>query len=473
MMNRVYVFTIITFCVNVLISQKVGINTITPRGALDIVSSSSGLILSSPTPPMSTSVTSPQAGMLVYNSTSNNVQFTDGTNWTSPWKLNGNSGATTSDFLGTTNSVPLAFRTNNLEALRIGTDQRIGIGTATPQGIVDISGTNSGLVIPRNTNPATNISTNAREGMLVYNSTSKNVQFTDGTNWTSPWKLNGNSATTASDFLGTTDSVPLAFRTNNVEALRIGTDQRVGIGTTTPQGIVDISSTNSTIVLPRNGDPITNVTSAAAGMLIYDSTNKTLRYHDGSQWNTVIASGNQSITTANEGVVKLNSGGATQTKPVFDFKNSGGVAIGSFAEIKYTTPLASINYSAFPTSSWPENNPKNEATGFFYLDGSSRGRFLENSLAGQVHTWRVIVTYSRASSTAAYVTVRMSNPDSTFTIEQTNALAANMTSGTLVFYLMTIADNLSIGKGYQLFISSDTAATLTIDSVTRISQAKD
>jgi hypothetical protein len=40
-------------------------------------------------------------------------------------------------------------------------------------------------------------------------------------------------------------------------------------------------------------------------MVIYDSSNKTLRYYNGTQWSTMISS--QTLTTANEGVVKMNS----------------------------------------------------------------------------------------------------------------------------------------------------------------------
>lgn len=49
------------------------------------------------------------------------------------------------------------------------------------------------------------------------------------------WLLAGNAGTNpATDFLGTTDAQPLVFKTNNTEAMRIDTTQRVGIGTTSP-----------------------------------------------------------------------------------------------------------------------------------------------------------------------------------------------------------------------------------------------
>src|SRR6476659_5196179 len=51
---------------------------------------------------------------------------------TSPyWSLAGNSNATTSSKLGTTNAIPLRFYTKNAERLRIDTFGNVGIGTTT------------------------------------------------------------------------------------------------------------------------------------------------------------------------------------------------------------------------------------------------------------------------------------------------------------------------------------------------------
>ena len=59
--------------------------------------------------------------------------------------------------------------------------------------------------------------------------------------WVSPaavggaWTTIGNPGTTAgTNFLGTTDSQALVFKTNNSETMRILTSGDVGIGTDTP-----------------------------------------------------------------------------------------------------------------------------------------------------------------------------------------------------------------------------------------------
>lgn len=62
------------------------------------------------------------------------------------WNLTGNSNATLSSKLGTTNSIPLLFFTQNLERICIDTLGKVGIGTAAPTSRLDInslSGENS------------------------------------------------------------------------------------------------------------------------------------------------------------------------------------------------------------------------------------------------------------------------------------------------------------------------------------------
>jgi len=64
---------------------------------------------------------------------------------TSPyWSLAGNSNATSSSKLGTTNSVTLRFFTKNLERLRIDTSGRVGIGTTTPDSRLQVNTTTAG-----------------------------------------------------------------------------------------------------------------------------------------------------------------------------------------------------------------------------------------------------------------------------------------------------------------------------------------
>ena len=61
------------------------------------------------------------------------------------------------------------------------------------------------------------------------------------------------------------------------------TDGNVGIGTTTPQGALDVVSTNSGFILPRVANT-TAVSSAVNGMLIYDLSTHCLKVYENGAW---------------------------------------------------------------------------------------------------------------------------------------------------------------------------------------------
>lgn len=64
--------------------------------------------------------------------------------------------------------------------------------------------------------------------------------------------------------------------------------QNVGIGTTSPNGsaILDVASTNKGILLPRVADT-GDIATPAAGLLMYNQTDKAPNYFDGVKWNNV------------------------------------------------------------------------------------------------------------------------------------------------------------------------------------------
>lgn len=114
---------------------------------------------------------------------------------------------------------------------------QVGIGTTTPDASasLDITSTNSGLLIPRisltATTDTTTINGTEAESLLIYNTNTVNdvtpgFYYWNGSRWvrfnTDAWSTNGNAGTNANiNFLGTTDTQDLAIRTNNTEVLRI------------------------------------------------------------------------------------------------------------------------------------------------------------------------------------------------------------------------------------------------------------
>jgi len=276
------------------VNAQVGINTNSPdpSSILDITSADKGLLI----PRVSIadlSTIAPVTGgstesLLVYNTnvaTTKGFYYWDGSNWVGlagsgggsndDWNLIGNSSTNpATNYLGTSDNQPLAFRTNGTEYMRLLTDGSLGLGTTTTGGgsLMDVDSSTKGILIPRlniedlaTIDPVTGGST---ESLLAYNtniSTGKGIHYWDGSKWvklaqttSDDWTTTGNAGTTpAGNFIGTTDAIDtspastggFAFRTNNVERMRLTEHQYydtngiswayLGIGTTTPGEIMD------------------------------------------------------------------------------------------------------------------------------------------------------------------------------------------------------------------------------------------
>ena len=138
--------------------------------------------------------------------------------------------------------------------------QNIGIGTATPSSSskLEISSTNSGLLIPRVALTATNAAgpiAAPATSLLVYNTATvadvtPGYYYWTGTAWTrllnttsADWTLTGNVGTVAgTNFIGTTDAVDFVTRTNNAERMRVTSAGNVGIGTASPGYRLDLAT---------------------------------------------------------------------------------------------------------------------------------------------------------------------------------------------------------------------------------------
>ncbi len=132
---------------------------------------------------------------------------------------------------------------------------------------------------------------------------SKPVQLEEGINeyvvndineWTrvgllkeSSWGLQGNTGTIPGlNAIGTNDNVDFSIETNNAERVRVKSDGRVGVGTINPstKAILELSSVNKGLLLPRLADTSTIVAPVPAGLMIYCLADNKLYYYDGSHW---------------------------------------------------------------------------------------------------------------------------------------------------------------------------------------------
>lgn len=234
---------------------QVGIGTVIPDGALDIVSTNDGLLIprvaltsTATVLPVITGTTSE----LVYN-TATTGDVTPGfyylSSATGPWVRLATATASPeidpkvqSSIL---NRIPKWNGTGLVDGIVNDDGVRVGIGTGAsiPLGALEINSTNDGLVIPRvallfgATLPQPLAAPTTSE--LIYNTatvgTSPNnvtpgFYFWTGSRWErfvtgaqTGWSTTGNAGLVATtNFLGTTDAVDVSFRRNNSAAGRIG-----------------------------------------------------------------------------------------------------------------------------------------------------------------------------------------------------------------------------------------------------------
>ena len=121
-----------------------------------------------------------------------------------------------------------------------------------------------------------------------------------------PWALTGN-AIASRDFLGTTNDQPLVVKANNIEAMRIEPDGKVGIGTAGPNAPLQIGSDTYT----------------QDSKIILDAGNGAQR----RAWSMRVPYGDTTVTSPNYGFVIRDETGGTD-RFVIDWQ-TGNVGIGT------------------------------------------------------------------------------------------------------------------------------------------------
>ncbi len=292
---------------------------------------------------------------------------------------------------------------------------------------LDVDFNNKGVLIPRLSLTAVNNPapvTSPAVSLLVYNTNASitggcgaGYYYWNGTQWicllsstgtsggsSLAWLTTGNTGTSPSiNFLGTTDNNDLVIKTNNSEIARFTAGWRVGIGTATPNGKLDVRT--STV---NNGIYIESTTSAGNGLWAYvNATGATYgvwgRVNSASTGSKGVYGENQSTSGVNFGVdgrVNSNDGyavrgynsstsaptlsnspgtavygqnDAPQSITIWGVSNNNSATIQSYAIWAETRGAKSIGVVGVGNGTSAMNIPSNGAGGYF--SGTEIGTF--------------------------------------------------------------------------------------------------
>lgn len=206
------------------------------------------------------------------------------------------------------------------------THAQVGIGTTSPNAasMLDITSTNSGLLIPRvaltSTSDVTTIASPVTS-LLVYNSgfSPNGYYYWNGSLWvqlatvnTTNWSLTGNTGTSsATNFLGTTDDVDIVFKRFNARAGFIGNPNTVSGNKNTSFGANSLNAAGTGI---RNTAIGTNVMpSNTTGQLNVSIGDQSMFSNQGGSTNTVIGVGALYSNTSGNSNVALGRNALTSS----------------------------------------------------------------------------------------------------------------------------------------------------------------
>ncbi|MCC7050566.1 MAG: hypothetical protein IT239_02145, partial [Bacteroidia bacterium] len=128
----------------------------------------------------------------------------------------------------------LMFKNQGIKSMVIAPDGTVRIGTVKAMdnsALLQINSNTKGLLIPSLTTAQRDAIAGPANGLLIYNVTTSEFNYYNGSAWSllypsnSVWRLTGNAGTVdGTNFIGTTDNVPLSFRVNNALAGKVTSD---------------------------------------------------------------------------------------------------------------------------------------------------------------------------------------------------------------------------------------------------------
>lgn len=321
---------------NINMHAQVGIGNTSPQGALDITSTTDGLLVPRLALVNTTTATivTPTESEIVYNTaTINDVTpgfyYWDSAKWvrvvsgavSNDWATTGNTATTAgTNYIGTTDAVDFVTKTNNTEKTRVTSAGNVGIGTNAPVAKLDVAAgvttTNSVVNATGSINDYLQFNVqNTSTGIQAqsgYSATADNGSATTGFAWIGINNSTFNFPTTyniglANDvsYIGSGQDMYIAnahtsksiiFSTGKTttpffnERMRITNAGNVGIGTPAPDtsALLDVSSTNKGVSFPNinllSETDAATIATPKVGLMVYN-TNTTLPCGKGLYFN--------------------------------------------------------------------------------------------------------------------------------------------------------------------------------------------
>jgi hypothetical protein len=321
-----------------------------------------------------------------------------------------------------------AFRVAPVQA------QNAGIGTITPDAsaLLDLTSVSRGLLIPRMLHAQMNGIASPATGLLVYCTDALSAAlpatfyYYTGTYWTPfttlAWLILGNAGTTAgTNFVGTTDSVDLVFKTHAIEGMRLTAVSNLGIGTAAPTSRLHTVASG---VQTANyiGNLLTNTaTSATASIDKY-----------GAQF---LSTGSWTGTSdTNVGLLVNATGGTTNVSGVFQGGNVGVNTTAPAAYLDMNGDFAT-QYTSYTAANGVNNNISIGRWTFVRITGPTAA-FSITGIAGGVDG-KIVILYNSTSQS--------------FTISNDNA---SSTAANRIWTLNSTGDIVISGKGCVKLIYS-------------------
>ncbi len=298
---------------------QVGIGTTTPLGALDITATDDGIVIPRVALTITNSalpLTAPTTSELVYN-TATIADVTPGYYYwdSAAWvRLASGSVVETDPQVSSTvaSRVPRWNGTTLVDGLIFDNTTSVGIGTAAPAGVLDITSTTNGLLIPRVTLTGTASAlplTFPTTSELVYNNATVSdvtpgYYYWNGSSWlrlataNTGWLTTGNTGIIdGTNFMGTAagTNVDVAFRRNNSPAGKIGaTSTSFGVG-----ALAAGAATNSTAI----GNNALSVSTGSNNVAV--GQNALVNSASTAQWNTAV--GTSALSGINDAAAQNNT----------------------------------------------------------------------------------------------------------------------------------------------------------------------